>query len=600
MHRFGKRILCFFRLSLKISHHCFIDEVSLFSTLIPLQNNPTSLSKNNLLPGKVSYLLLVFCLFWAVIFGLYYPAAKAGFVADYTGWLDQVKNHSFREFINRTHFQAKSLYQLTQFNTWVLYKLLGTSQWLWHLVFVTMHAINGCLLFLFFSKLMDHAGIKNSSTIAAMGALLFCVSPYFSEVIVWEPSFHFLQGLMLIMLILLCAQVFITTANKVYAYAGLVLYFLSLFSLEIFYITPWLVLSLCFFYNSFGKVTTRTAILWSFVPMIALVAIRFLAYRLLYGDWVSRIGSGTIDMVTAESFGKPIKYLFHLLFMGRFLEQATRQDIYSYCDSLSVIVLFYGICALVFFRILFSFQKMSGKAKTASLLFVWMMMALLLLTPLWFQPDMLVWFDRYTYFAGAFFYMLVAVSVSFITVSYVSVGLVALFALLNMRYTIKVARLWGKSGHIVTSLLHNIPDDRSKKMILLNLPQCMMGVPMIGAEKNSEYKMMHDLLVPEKILTNTVYDGIAYNMLSPTDGAHVNVINDSMVKVTLNQWGTWWWMETKGGYSYWTSDYNLDLKDPGHWYILTLRKPADQFMLLFNVGDQWKVVDMSKKEVDQN
>jgi hypothetical protein len=482
----------------------------------------------------------------------------------------------------------------------VLYKLLGTSQWLWHLVFVTLHALNGYLLLLFFSQLMNHAGIKNSNTIAAAGALLFCVSPYFSEVIVWEPSFHFLQGLLLIMLILLCVQQFIMTGKRKPAIAGLLLYFLSLFSLEIFYITPWLVVTLCFFYGSFGNKNVKPAVLWSFIPMVAMVAVRFLTYRVLYGDWVSRIGSGTINMVSPESFGKPIKYLFHLLFLGRFMEPATRQDIYAYCDNMAVIALFYGICGLLFLGTVLSIKKMSGKAKTTALLFVWMMMALLLLTPLWFQPDMLVWFDRYTYFAGAFFYMLVGVSVSFITVNYVSAGLVALFALVNVRFTIKASRLWGKSGRIVSSLVHNIPDDRNKTMILLNLPQCMQGVPMIGAEKNSEFKLMHDLLVPEKTLTNTVYDAIAYNMLTPDDGAHVNVINDSMIKVTLNQWGTWWWMETKGGYSYWTSDYKLDLKDPGHWYILTLRKPADQFMLLFNVGDQWKTVDMSKIEVDQN
>ena len=113
---------------------------------------------------------------------------------------------------------------------------------------------------------------------------------------------------------------------------------------------------------------------------------------------------------------------------------------------------------------------------------------------------------------------------------------------------------------------------------------------MIGAEKNSEFKLMHDLLIPDKLLTNTVYDVLAYNMLTPQDGAHVDVINDSMIKVTLNQWGTWWWLETRGGYSYRTTDYKLDLKDPGHWYELTLRKPANQYLLLYNVGDEWREV----------
>jgi len=223
-----------------------------------------------------------------------------------------------------------------------------------------------------------------------------------------------------------------------------------------------------------------------------------------------------------------------------------------------------------------------------------------LVLPLWFGDLLLVTADRYSYFTCAFLYMLLSVLAAFITIQYIRVGMLAMYVLANLRFAIQVSRYWNKSARVVYSLLHNLPDARNKTMILLNLPQSMHGVPMIGAEKNSEYKLMHDLLIPEKPLTNTVYDALAYNMLTPTDGAHVNVVNDSTIKVTLNQWGTWWWFETRGANGYWTSDYKLNLRDPGHWYELTLRKPADQYMLLYSVGDQWKIVDMSNKNNEQD
>ncbi len=87
-------------------------------------------------------------------------------------------------------------------------------------------------------------------------------------------------------------------------------------------------------------------------------------------------------------------------------------------------------------------------------------------------------------------------------------------------------------------------------------------------------------------------------MLTPDDGAYATVLNDSTVRVTLNQWGTWWWYEGKGGYSYENDDYKLNLIDQGHFYELTLKKPSQQYLLLYEVGDQWKVVDMSKKNID--
>ena len=39
--------------------------------------------------------------------------------------------------------------------------------------------------------------------------------------------------------------------------------------------------------------------------------------------------------------------------------------------------------------------------------------------------------------------------------------------------------------------------------------------------------------------------------------------------------------------------------DVGHEYDLTLKKPVGDYLLLYNVGDKWKVVDMSKKGVAQ-
>jgi hypothetical protein len=552
---------------------------------------------------RPAHIGLVFGFLWLLLFCLYYPAAKAGMVADFSGWLDQVKNHSFSEYINRTHFEARSLYQVTQFNTWAFYKLFGINPWAWHLLFITLHVINACLLFVLACRLLADSGVRNGRSIAFGGVLLFSISPYISEVIVWEPAFHFLQGLLFLLLILVLTQRFIHTGATRYAWLAAAVYTLSLFSLEIFYITPWLVLSLALFYRylpSFGEQVVKRVLLYFFVPMLLLFLIRFAGYRLAYGDWVSRIGAGSVAAMQLQWLGKPAKYLFHLLCMGRFYPFEWRNKVYALCDSVGGILIFYGCLSVAILIIVTKFKQMGGKAKVASLLFVWMVVALLLLIPLWFASDMLVLYDRYTYFAGAFLYMLLAVLASMLAYRYLAVTLIGLFAIVNLRFTIQVSRYWGKSAHIVTSLLNTIPDERDKTMLLLNIPQNMHGVAMIGAEKNSEYKLLHDLILPGKTLTNTVYDVLAYNMLTPADGAHVNVINDSLIKVTLNQWGTWWWFETRGAYSYETAEYKLDLKDPGHWYELTLKKPYGQYLLLYNVGDKWKTVDMSKKDVDQD
>lgn len=551
---------------------------------------------------QVSNTKILFWFFWCLLFLLYYPAAKAGFVTDFTGWLDQVKNHGFWENINRTNFQAKSLYQVTQFNTFVFYRLFGINAWLWHLLFITLHALNTYLLFSFVSGLMDDTGISNSRAIAFSGALLFCISPYFSEVIVWEPSFHFLQGLLFILFILSWVRKYAHSGNAKYIKWSLLLYFISTFTLEIFYITPWLVITLAVFYGTnaaiekgiFKKIAGNF-----FLPMLLLFCIRLVIYRLAYGEWVSRIGTSAVTGITADNFGKPLKYWFNLLLLGRFFPQNVRDSVYSFCDSTRGLISFYSIIAVISMYIVTRFHRMGGKGKIASLLFAWTMIALALLIPLWFPKDMLVLFDRYTYFSGAFLYMLTTVLISFIALQYVRLAIVLLVVLANVRFTIQVSRFWAKAYKVDYGLLHNFPDAGSKTVILLNLPENIHGIPMIGSDFNSEFKFMHNLLLAHNPINNTVYDVLSYNMITPDDGAYVNVLNDSTIRVTLNQWGTWWWFAGKGGYSYNNADYRLNLTDPGHCYELTLKKPAQEYLLLFSVGDQWKAVDWNRKNADQ-
>ena len=546
--------------------------------------------------------LNVFCILWVLMFVLYYPAAKAGFVTDFTGWLDQVQNHSFNEYINRTNFTAVSLYQVTQFNTWVFYKLFGINPWLWHLLFITLHVINATLLFALFTRILIDAGVKGSHGISFAGALLFSLSPYISEVVVWMPAFHFLQGLLFILLILVWAQKYIHRGNKKYVWWAGIVYLLSTHTLEVFYITPWLILTLALFYNwqlTDKKAITKILLLF-FLPELIMFSLRLAEFRVLYGGWVSRIGTGAVANAQLSSLGKPAKYLFHLLCLGRFFQLDTRQMVYTFCDSLKGIISFYTVIGIICLYIALRFRSMLGKARVASLLFIWVLITFILLLPLWFGDILLVIYDRYTYFTNAFFYMLLSVLAAFITMHYIRLTVVAIYALVNLRYAIQVSRYWGKAYKIDNALLTNLPDPGNKIIVLLNIPESMHGIPMIGSQKESEYKLMHNLIVPAKKLENTVYDGLSYNLLTPTDGAHVTVLNDSMVRVTLNQWGTWWWYESFGGHSYENPDYNLNMIDGGHFYEITLKKPSAQYLLLYQVGDKWKVVDMNKKNVEQD
>ncbi len=544
----------------------------------------------------------VFMGLWLLLAVLYWPAARAGFVADYTGWLDQMQRYGFWDNINRTYYHGQSLYQFTQFNTWVLFQLMGTRPLLWHFLFITLHAINATLLYKLCNHLLQDVEVGKTGFISLSGAILFCVAPHISEVVIWEPSFHFLQGLLLILLILNLGQQYICTANARYAWLAGLLYLLSSFSLEIFYITPWLLLSMALFYKysrPFRQTYLQKTITYVFVPQLIIFAVHLLIFRLVYGGWVAHIGTSAITAAPEIGLGKPAKHLFNILFLGRFWADGTRQQVYAFCDASAGIAIFYSLVVLLAAATLFYFRTFSNKGKVAVLLFAWVLITLALMVPLWFEGFALVNYDRYTYFTHPFLYVLLALGASFISVTWVRVALVSAYALVNLRYSVQVSRYWMKSERIISSLLHTFPYATTKKVILLNLPQNMHGIPMIGAEQNSEFRLMHDVLLPAEKTNTAVYDAMAYNMATPDDGANVVVANDSTLKVTLNQWGTWWWYGMKGGNSYENDSYKLNLQDVGHWYELTLKHPAGEYLLLYQQGSRWKTVDMGKKGVEQ-
>ena len=190
----------------------------------------------------------VFLFFWLVIFFIYLPTAHAGRVGDFPGWVETIHTKSFFDYINRMQFASHSFYQFTQIVTYLFYQVFGASAWPWHLLHVSLQAVNALLLFTFFRKLFTNAAVQNAALTAFLGSLLFCLTPQISEVVVWEPAFHYLLGLLLMLTVLHCTQQFLLTQKTQYAWWGGVIFFLSTYSLEVFYLTPVFTATLAVYY----------------------------------------------------------------------------------------------------------------------------------------------------------------------------------------------------------------------------------------------------------------------------------------------------------------------------------------------------------------
>ena len=100
----------------------------------------------------------------------------------------------------------------------------------------------------------------------------------------------------------------------------------------------------------------------------------------------------------------------------------------------------------------------------------------------------------------------------------------------------------------------------------------------------------------------TVYDVAAYNLTSTSDGAHVTVLDSQHLKVSLNEAGAWWCYASPilKATDYENDYYKVSYVDNDRSYILEFKQQPDaRTAILFQVGEQWKRVDMSLLHVVQ-
>jgi hypothetical protein len=535
--------------------------------------------------------LRLFLSFWLVTFLLFLPAAEAGFVSDFTGWLNDLRHSSFTDHINRSHFAVNSLYQFTQLCTWFLYQIIGTHAWGWHLVHVSLQAINCLLLYRVASGLLPTAtqGIKGAIW---AGCIALCCRAGLSEVIVWEASFHYLLGLLLLLLIVHCLQQWIVDPRPQWPALATLAYCCSTFSIELFYLTPF-VCALLFVLSATKKVRGLKFSLQFLLPQLLFLAVHFVLIHWRYGDWLPHInGDNALKTPLPELFAKGPRWLGNEFLLLRFLSEWARNTFYVLFSD--------GYWVWVFWALGIVVMPAYIRRKRPELapLLLWLhftgMLCLLLLLPLQFPPAFLVEYDRYSYFFAAFLWIEWVLLLLSSPNKWLRL-LPILLLLVQVYHLMQVNVLWGRSQKQVAALIRSLPDHSDKKVLLLNMPRSIKGIFMISPNEQNEAALMRNLLY--KPVDYELIDVAGNNICSFADGAHVYVQNDSTLDIVLNQSATWWWYNDQGAASRENGNFRLEVLE--YSLSLTLKGPPSAYLLLFQTGDRWKKVDMSIRGRDQ-
>jgi len=577
---------------LLLSVHCIITRSALISSRL-----------TNFLVSLTSEKWRLFVFLWIAVAILYLPSYKAGFVADFFNALVRYHEGSFSYFLNREGAYVRSLYQFTQLQLYALISLFGVHPVPWFLLFTGLHALNGTFLFLLLRRLLTSFGIRRCTLIAVSSALLFLFNPNITEVTIWKGGYHYLTGVLMQLFILLCCLRYLSSHQSRYTWLAGIVFALSTYTLEIFYATPFLTLFLILGYRWKALVdfrATNKAILYFFLPQLVLFLIHLVTFRLVYGSWVAHYGS-TSDFAihlhdVLPRFGK---YLFYLVFMGGHIREDLRIQVYDVLSQplayYALLLLFLGLASYLLFR----FKKLQPFLQIFAFLFAGLLCGLVLATPIWFDDSFSLYNSRRCYHTGLFLYPILALFIFSIFQNIrFSVLLFAAYLLVCISLTVNMVFRWRRAAGIQYGVLRTFRWQSSDPVLLLNIPTYYKDVRIIPAGEGNEFNKQLKIFGHDTV-AQRLYSVSSYNMQNYWDGAHVTVLDSLSIKVTLNQSGSWWMYNYRGATNYENDLYKVTFGDSGMDYLLQLKSRPPGMVILFQQGEEWRVVDMNRRNVEQ-
>ncbi|MEO1258302.1 MAG: hypothetical protein AAFZ15_05875 [Bacteroidota bacterium] len=561
--------------------------------------------------------VFVLGVFLAVVHLLYAPAWQSGFVTDFTGLQERLDGAPFRDFLHCFGFPA--LHQVTNFFLFLFYKWFGTSPLPWYLVYTSLHVVNGWLGYqlvkqvLFLSGAVPLPGplqrespprpifplwrgpggrsLEKISIPAFIAVLLFLVSPYNAETVIWKVCFNFLFCTAMMLSSILLLIKYLKQEKKLSLIYSYLFFLVALFTFELALALPLMVLVIIFWNNSTsttGQSEKHSKLLTS-IPYFILSGFYFLLNKILLGGWVGHYGESVhLNFDLKNMAANCLKYFFKNLLYWRELDHGTKQALISFCENPITVYTFLTAGITILFSLLIVHKKLNNRIK--SVFFSWLLF-FLALAPI--ANLYVAWLlhgenDRYGYFASLFFYAALIISLRLINKKMQALIIVSLFGLSIFNLN-KINNYWKNSTLVMQGLFNDFKWQSNSEIYILAFPENYKGIPMFKDFSRQDLALKSALkYLPKKNTAGKFYQVAQFNMNSPTDGLSANIDSANTIKLEFHEWGSWWWRHGIGTGDYSTEKY--EFKTVGKGAEIKIKNTAKDAAFIYSDGDKWKEV----------
>jgi hypothetical protein len=475
----------------------------------------------------------------------------------------------------------------------ILWYFFGASDHVWFLVAIGLHAIAATLLYHLVVRWLTVADVRQAGDVAFCGMILFLLSPYHSETIVWGATLFYLTFTVSLLSVLYCYMLYAQTSKIAYLIS---LYFLFLYcaiTFEVFLVIPFIlvVLTILFRDSSEYGISIGKFIRLFMIPQVIIVVLFFFWNKWLFGKWIGHYGASVhfntdVFLLSANL----TKYLFKYFYAHLFFSYRIRDKLYALLDHhrllwavISVYVFFGVVSVYLFVRA--GISKGLRVAIALSALFI---LTLAPVLNLYFSFNKDIEQDRYLYVPSLFFYPLLSMFFfyCFRRIAWMPI----LFAVsVSIFFLHRNAMCWHEVGRINSKLVEGFKWGGAKRIFILANSDDFCGAYQMRDMPQSAFAEMLHVQRHIDIMPRS-YDIMQYNMLQADDSCFHEIVDSSSIKLTFGQWRNWWWYKSFGASSYDSSLYSVKIDEWAHSFTVHFKDKRPGDVYIYQTCDHWEEI----------
>ena len=528
--------------------------------------------------------ILLFICFFLITLCLYYPAREARFVFDFIDLYTTYQHDGWGGFLTDFHdFAFRPVAHIVGFFLHIMLKL---SAMRWLVVVSLFHAAIAVLAYRVIFDLLLVSGVSRAGFIAFFSALLFLVSPYQTEVVVWGGAFLYLSSGLFFILAIDRFLRYARSGDRRYLYQYQVFFIMSVFCHEIAFTIPIMVaLFILSIKNidSAGQGRIRLSLKTVLLPL-GFVPVYLMINKLVLGKWIGHYGAAAhLHFDVMDMAGKLNMYAAKLYLLVPFW----KPHIYVWCQK-PLLEYMCIACVMIGMAVLLVWQRYASIRGILMFTYATVVMLAMVLN-LYLVDFINIQSDRLGYFASIFAFVPVMILVS-------RSGRTVAYSLATMAVAAFVWALhvnidsWHQAAKIASALDKDFKYSNANHLYILNLPDNYKGAYMYRCRAMGKFGQKERMLTGADFAPKEI-DVLSYNLIDPSDSVTVEKISDSTLKVSFTKWGSWFWRDTYGASDYQDSIVNVDIDDWNHSYLVTFHKKEPGDVFLYQAASQWRKVE---------